>query len=735
MILERQRQTFAPACQIENLPPEILRRLDIVKQAGALIARHGHDDGLSTLLAGLTLWLGQEFPIKFLLTAIPDSGLRTSGQALAETMANLGFFAVNGKFRPRQWIKQPRPYLLQLRSGLTAVLKIDAERALLLNRAENTPKIVLLPELMQLEGCTGWAFDFESSDDVLSSASRVHTGYTWMRSLVARFNRGIWSLIIPSIGLTLTALLLPRMVSSFFGEVIRLGTLKPAPYMISGMLLLIVCEQMFLHQRNNFLIWFANRLEYLINVLTLQRLLNISPFFSERMSATSQAARLRSFESIRDFLVGPAFSSIMDMPVAIAGLITLSLIVPLVTPVFCLALLAFGLTFFFSWRASSVQTSIVADQATELQRFSIETLEKRDFIRQTGMQSTWIRRLSEITAREKQAQKKIRLIAMTAEAASSVIYASALISIMALGTHSIWNGEIGRAGLLAITLLGFRALLPFHTLCLSVQRLEQIRRSSKQINLLMDAAEETSPSREKHRIAPLKGQISLVNIGFRGADTRPVFVGLDLEIEPGQVIAIYGAHGTGKTTIFKMMLAMIDMTIGTIRFDGVDLRQLPVAELRRRISYIPQNPRIFPGTLRDNLQSANPLADDATLTSVIAMVGLSAEVAGLAHGLNCQVPSGGDGMFSDSFKYRFAIARALLINSKVLLIDEVPNALLDGEVGALLQKIIREMKGQKTILLVSHRSDFILLADQAIALRYGKVPQIMAPRALLEYAS
>ena len=214
------------------------------------------------------------------------------------------------------------------------------------------------------------------------------------------------------------------------------------------------------------------------------------------------------------------------------------------------------------------------------------------------------------------------------------------------------------------------------------------------------------------------------SVGFKAADTRPVFVGLDVEMEPGEIVGIYGANGTGKSTIFKMVLGMMDISIGTIRVDGVDLRQLPLTELRRRVSYVPQRPRIFPGTMRQNLAFANPLASEQQINAVLAKVGIKDEIDAFANGLDHQVLGPDEERFSPSFRHRFAIARALLVDSKLFMIDEVPNTLLDGEVGVLLHRLLDEFRGERTVIFVSHRSDFLRKADRVIALRYGKVPLV-----------
>lgn len=683
----------------------------------------------SRLYSALTLQSGKDFGVKDILAAWPASLQFRDHNAVLAAMANLGFLV--RQVMPKRALNRSnrRPLLVADENGAIVLLPIGQSWAV----CSGTGPLEILPAgAFDETDLTFWEVCENADDSPVSQVARSHTGYSWVRALLSRFPYLGRSLIIATSVLALSGLLVPLLISAVFGQVIGLSSMRSLPALVIAFLLILCVEAFFLTQRARIVAYTANRLEFLINTASFERILFLSPFISERASPTSQAARLRSFENIRDFLVGPAFSSILDMPVALVSLGAVAYLAPAVTPVPIAAICLFALIFYVSLRSVRILTSKAADEATEMQRLAIETLDKLQAIRENGLQDAWSKRISSAVARDQNAQFRLRLAGRVTESCSALVYTSSVVFMLAAGAYSVWDGSASNVGLLAITILGLRSLLPFHTLCMSVLRFEQIRRSFSQINTLMDLPTESQGAREDYLIGPVTGRLSLVNVGFRAKDTRPVFVGLELEVEPGDIVGIYGAHGTGKTTLFKMILGMNDVLLGTVRIDGVDIRQLPLTELRRRISYIPQRPRIFPGTIKQNLLHANPLATAEQITKILERVGLRDEIEALPAGLEHLISGAPGDEFSLEFRYRFAIARALLVNSQLLLIDEIPNALLDGEIGVLLKRILTEFRGKRTILFASHRSDFLSLGDKVIALRYGRVPLIGQPKTILE---
>ena len=142
----------------------------------------------------------------------------------------------------------------------------------------------------------------------------------------------------------------------------------------------------------------------------------------------------------------------------------------------------------------------------------------------------------------------------------------------------------------------------------------------------------------KARVSELKGHITFSKVGLRYTkDTDPVFAGLSFDAKPGQMVAVTGGNGSGKSTILKLVNGLYRPQAGTVRIDGVDIRQLDAIELRQHIAYVPQSPHFFQGTIAENLRFSEPLASDEALKIALHQVDAWEDVCALPHGLNTMI--------------------------------------------------------------------------------------------------
>ncbi|AQR61904.1 hypothetical protein BZG35_09765 [Brevundimonas sp. LM2] len=672
------------------------------------------------LLSVLCEHSGQDAALKDLLGALPTDPGMPMGEALLATVANLGFEAHRVKVPG----EATGPWLLTgPRDEAPRIVTQDYAGGLWEHDADGTVRVYSARHTPQSWAC--WAFRSERYRHATAAEQRQHTGFGWMQALAAHLTDVPLLLALISVLIVATALALPLLASTFYAQVFALADFTPVPFFTVACVAVILLKTQLFALRTRTLAWVANRLDYLVSTATFARLLALPPQVSERANARNQAARLRSFEGVRDFLSGPIAVMLLDLPIAVAVIIVLTLVSPPIAGALAMVVAAHGLLFWIIWGRVRVQTSVVADQATETQRMMIETFEKRSLIRECGLQDRWADLQIRKIAADQNAQARLRLLGASSESIAGVLLNAGLMFIFVASVHEIWAGRLAPAYLLGLLLASMVSLAPFHGLCLAVPRMEQVRKSIAQIDAFMQTPTEDDDTSER-RLPEVLGNIAFLNATFRTADTRPVFVGLDLSIRAGEVIGISGGNGSGKTTLLKFAHGMIIPQMGALHVEGVDVRQLSAAELRRRVAYIPQDPSFLPGSLRTNLAFANPLASEAQLHKALALTG----IGWAADILDARIPPASTQ--GAEFRFRFAIAQALLIDSRVWLIDEMPNALLNGGLGDDLKRILRAARGRRTVLFVSHRSDFLGLADRIVALRYGQVPRVSTPAQLFE---
>jgi ATP-binding cassette, subfamily B, bacterial len=219
----------------------------------------------------------------------------------------------------------------------------------------------------------------------------------------------------------------------------------------------------------------------------------------------------------------------------------------------------------------------------------------------------------------------------------------------------------------------------------------------------------------------LQGSVRMEGIGFRYGN-RSVIRGLTLDIRPGEMIGLVGHSGSGKSTLVNLLCRFYDVTDGAIRVDGTDIRRFAVADYRRHIGLVLQEPFLFFGTIAENIAYGRP---DATLEQVVA-----AARAAHAHDFILRLPQGYDSLvgergqgLSGGERQRISIARALLINPKILILDEATSA-VDTETEKEIQKALDNLVEGRTTIAIAHRLSTLRKADRLVVMDRGEVVEV-----------
>ncbi|MFW6094111.1 MAG: ABC transporter transmembrane domain-containing protein, partial [Pseudomonadota bacterium] len=210
-----------------------------------------------------------------------------------------------------------------------------------------------------------------------------------------------------------------------------------------------------------------------------------------------------------------------------------------------------------------------------------------------------------------------------------------------------------------------------------------------------------------------------VSFAYPTRPDRPVLSHVSFSVAPGEMVAVVGPSGAGKSTLFDLLQRFYDPTGGAVLIDGVDARDMSLATLRRHIGYVPQDPVLFAGSVRDNLCYGRPDADEAEIVRALELAHAEAFVRALPEGLDTVVGEGGSGL-SGGQRQRLAIARALLTRPRLLLLDEVTSA-LDAESEQKVRDSIEALKGRCSILAIAHRLSTVRQASRILVLEDGRL--------------
>jgi ATP-binding cassette, subfamily B, bacterial len=222
-------------------------------------------------------------------------------------------------------------------------------------------------------------------------------------------------------------------------------------------------------------------------------------------------------------------------------------------------------------------------------------------------------------------------------------------------------------------------------------------------------------------LATVQGRIALNNVGFRYGN-RAVLRGLDLDIQPGEMIGLVGHSGSGKSTLVNLICRFYDVTDGMIRLDGTDIRRFRVADYRRHIGLVLQEPFLFFGTIAENIAYGKP---DASRQEIVA-----AARAAHAHEFILRLPQGYDSLvgergqgLSGGERQRISIARALLIDPRILILDEATSS-VDTETEKEIQKALDNLVQGRTTIAIAHRLSTLRKADRLVVMDRGQVVEV-----------
>ena len=554
----------------------------------------------------------------------------------------------------------------------------------------------------------------------------------WFGDTVSHFRKLIKHLLAMTFILNIIALAVPLFIMVVYDNVIGARSTSSLPFLIGGLSVALGVELLLRVLRSKTMGMVAGRLDYIIGVETLKKLLHLPPQLTERASVSSQLSRLKQFESIRDLFSGSAASLILELPFVIFFIFVLALLAGEIAIVPIVMVIVYSLLSLYWYPKLSKDLKHAGQARTARQRMLMDTFLGLRELKALGAEYAWMENFREVSGQAMSASYKTAMKHSVINSVSQSLMTLAGIAVLTIGTLKVMNGDITIGILIAVMALLWRVLSPLQGICLSVLQIDQVVQSIKQLNQLMKLNTEVVDSKTELMMPEIEGNIRFDRVSFRyGPKSDAALLGVSLDIKPNEFVAVVGGNGSGKSTILKLIAGMYRAQSGTLAIDGTDVRQFNAADLRRLIAYVPQKPSLFRGTIAQNLRLTNPLATDEEIVNAAREADVLEAIKALPKGFNTVVGELSSAKLSASLVHGICLARAYIRKAPILLLDE-PAESIDMVSDRRLIKQLTERKGNQTIIMVSHRPSHIQLADKAVILSEGMVKGVGTPAEVLQ---
>lgn len=437
-------------------------------------------------------------------------------------------------------------------------------------------------------------------------------------------------------------------------------------------------------------------------------------------SAGAFANHLREFETLRDFFASATITTLIDLPfvflfIALIALLggSLALIPAIAVPV------VLGVALLLQIPLDRVVRTTFR-QAAAKHGLLVEAINGLETLKAVGAEGRTQRALEQYVADTALSANRARLLSAITVNVTSLASNLVYVGTVVYGVYLIAEGELTVGALIACSIIAGRAMAPLAQTAAVLTRFHQAKTAYRTLDRIMQLPSERPPgTRFVHR-PTLDGLIELRRVRFRYPRQKEwALDGVDLVIRPGERVGIIGRIGSGKTTIGKLVLGLYQPQEGAILVDGIDIRQIDPADLRRNIGCVLQDVLLFQGTLRENITLGAGIVDDATLLRAARIAGV--EDFARRHPMGYDMPIGERGeALSGGERQAVALARALLLDPPILVLDEPTSAMDSAGENALMRRLAAVLEG-KTLILVTHRGSLLALVQRLVVVDGGRI--------------
>jgi ATP-binding cassette subfamily C protein LapB len=559
------------------------------------------------------------------------------------------------------------------------------------------------------------AFEYTDENSRTLQLQQKH----WFWSTI-KLSAGVYKdVLYASLLINLFVLASPLFTMNVYDRVVPNNAIETLWVFAIGVSIVYIIDTYLKFTRTYLLESAAKKSDVIMSSIIFEKVLDLK-MANHPASVGSFASNLKDFDSIRSFLTNATMAAVIDLPFAVIFLFVIAYIggaivlIPITTMLFIL-----GYAFFIK---KPLRASIESTHEASAKKSSIliETLNNIETLKSLGTMSQMQWKWEEATGEIAGKSLKSRMLSASIPTITQLLIQINTVMIIVYGVYLIQEFELSMGGLIAIVILTSRTLSPMSQVAALMTNYEDTKTSYETLNEIISQPSER-PSGKKFVERPeFSGHIEFVDVTFTYPNNEvPALKNISFVINPGEHVAIIGRIGSGKSSIQKLILGLYEPDSGQILIDGIDIKQIDPADLRKHMSYVSQDIMLFRGTVKDNITYRATHATDGAMIRAAQISGTSEFVKRHPKGYEMPIGERGQGL-SGGQRQSIGIARAFLLSSPIMLLDEPTNAMDQITEAKLLDNLKDNLKGV-TSLIVTQKMTILKIVDRVIVVNEGKI--------------
>jgi len=541
---------------------------------------------------------------------------------------------------------------------------------------------------------------------------------SWLKPFLKPLTPVFREVVAMSFFVNLLALAVPIFTMQVYNRVVGNNGISTLQGLVVGMILVIFFDYILRQSRARILQTVALRVDVDLGRRLFRKIMRVPLQTLEIQPSAYWSSLFRDVDMVRNTLSGSTALLVADLPFAILFLVVIFIIA---APVAWVLLVMLPVFMFVAWRSSNVMSEASGQERKSTQ--SRDALVAEMIAGRTTIKALALDRSMEPVWEEKHADNIESAITRGSKTDGFSNIGSSLglltsLLLTTVGALAIIDQQLTMGALIATNMLSGRIMGPLNQLVGTWRLYSGFLQATERLGKVFLGPSEREVSEIK--LKKPRGALSIENVIFSySPDLAPVVSGITVDIAPGGVHALVGRNGSGKTTLLKLIQGLYQPQKGRVTMDGADIAQFTRSELADWLGYVPQESVLFAGTVRDNIISRMPNATDEEVIQASTEAGVHQFIIDLPDGYATEIGEAG-GRLSGGQRQRIAIARALVGNPPVVLLDE-PSSSLDRHAETELKNTLVEIAKTRTVIMVSHSPTLLSACDFLYALDRGKL--------------